>query len=107
MTIPVAVFETPRSIVGKSLASNRRRPAQFCAALAFLLISSAAYADPVRILKVVAGNVDAHEGDNTFALLGPDFRLFGETPISGPLNACSPCAPGTTVSLSASAPVSR
>lgn len=105
MTTRVARLEKPRSVLGKSLLSNRRTAAPFYTALALVLISSTAYADPVRILTVVAGNVDAHEGDNTFLLIGPDFRLAGTTPIAGPLNACRSCAPGTSVSLSASARV--
>ena len=61
------------------------------------------FADPVGILTVLAGNVDAHEGDNTYLLLGNGFRLAGEVPFAGPLNACAPCAEGTIVSLSGSA----
>ena len=64
--------------------------------------SSPAYADPIRV--VLTGTVDAHEGNNTFLLNGDGFRLSGETTIGGPLSACAPCAPGTLLSLSASAP---
>lgn len=91
------------SFLGASLPWSRRAATRSCAALALALVSSTAYADPVRV--VTAGAVDAHEGDNTFVLLGRGFSLTGLTPIGGPLDTCRPCAPGTSLNLSAAARV--
>ena len=95
----------PRSETSGPLSGRwpaRRLPglALLFAAIALVATASAVYADPIRI--VTAGNADAHEGDNTFLLLGDGFRFSGEAPFVGPLN-CFPCTPGTSLSLSASA----
>ena len=82
--------------------AQSRLAARLLVLISFIaLTSSAAYADPIRV--VATGNADAHEGNNTFFLSGEGFRLSGETAITGPLSACAPCAPGTLLSLSASA----
>ena len=74
-------------------------------AIVLILSSSAAYADPVRI--VTAGVADAHEGDSTFALVGSDFGFSGEAPgrLGAPLDDCVIfiCRPGDVVDLSTSA----
>ncbi len=70
-------------------------------AAAVLSIGSAASADPVRI--VTGGFADAHEGDNTFVLTGDGFRVSGLAFPSAPLGVCFPCAPGTSIGLSAPA----
>jgi hypothetical protein len=71
------------------------------AGAALMAASSSGYAEPIRV--VTGGFVDAHEGDNTFVLLGDGFRVSGEIPFSGPLSRCFPCTPGTAVSLSGTA----
>ena len=77
----------------------------FIALTAIATVSSTAYADSIRV--VTAGDVDAHEGDNTFVLIGSDFHLSGEVPLGGPLSQCFPCTPGMTIDLSTTAGVGR
>ncbi len=85
----------------RSPISGRRAAWRVTVALAVLLTSSAARADTIQF--VTSGNVDAHEGDQTFLLLGSGFRLGGTLsplPWTLPLASCAPCAPGTTINLS-------
>src|SRR5262249_48851399 len=70
------------------------------AVTAVLVGSSTASADPVRVVST--GFVDAHEGDNTFVLVGDGFRVSGLAFPVGPLNVCFPCDPGRSIGLSAS-----
>lgn len=86
----------------RSLTTSARATARLTVALSFAVLTSAAYADPIRV--VTSGSADAHEGDNTFGFMGSGFRFSGETLIGQPLGRCAPCAPGTSLDLSASAP---
>jgi hypothetical protein len=87
------------SFSGTRVPSMRRMASLVCCAIVLTTVSSRAYADPIRF--VTFGNVDAHEGDSTFGLSGSAFRLNGEIRLDGPLNGCAPCAPGTSLDLSA------
>ncbi len=88
-----------RVLSGTRAPSMSRMAALLRSAIVLTILSSPAYADTIRF--VTFGNVDAHEGDSTFGLLGSGFRLNGEIRLDGPLNGCAPCAPGTSLNLSA------
>ncbi len=90
------------SFSGIRLLTRRSALACGCAIASFLLYSSAVYADPIRI--VTGGYASANEGNNGFSLEGADFHVSGEFPVGGPIESCFPCAPGTLINLSVSAP---
>ena len=90
------------SFSGTWLPTWRSAAARGCTMAAFLLLSSAVYADPIRL--VTSGQVSASEGVNGFVLVGAGFHVSGEFPFGGPIESCFPCTPGTLISLSGSAP---
>lgn len=72
-------------------------------AVAVLLSSSVAFADPVRI--VTGGNVDTGNYDTGFNLAGANFSLVAGQGLE-PLVNCQPCTPGTALNLSGTLNVS-
>ena len=73
-----------------------------CLALALLLSSNVAHADPIRI--ATAGSVYTGNYDTGFNLSGANFTFMASQWLE-PLVNCGPCTAGTALDLSATLPV--
>ncbi len=82
---------------GKDVPLLARTIRATCLALAVVLSSTAAAADPIRAIRV--GDLFSGGDDTGFNLAAPGFEVH-VTRVLDPIANCAPCAPGSAVDLS-------
>jgi len=82
---------------GKDVPIIARTIRATCLALAVVLSSTAAAADPIR--TITSGSVFTGGDDTGFNMFGPGFEFMASR-VLDPIVNCAPCAPGSTFDVS-------